>query len=129
MERVSIQWTDAAKNGLAKLPLKVRRGLLAKAGELRTADDPAKAHKPLSGPLQGYYRICYSRYRAIYDVEREELPSGDVLQKVVVRFVAAGIRNEGDKNDIYRLAQKLLEMGLIPDSGSTAFDADNDDSA
>jgi mRNA interferase RelE/StbE len=131
MQRVIIQWTETAKNGLATLPKKVRRGLLDKANELREADDPSSVHKPLTGPLQGYYRICYSRYRAIYSVHREELANGDVLQKVIVRFIAAGIRNEGDKKDIYRLAQKLIQLGVIEPDGEDEdeAEADSDESA
>ncbi len=113
MDRVTIQWTQTAKNCLAKLPLKVRRGLLAKAGELRTASDPTLAHKPLTGPLQGYFQICYSRYRAIYSVEKVTMASGEVVQRVKIVFVAAGIRKEGDKNDIYKFATKLVRLGVI----------------
>jgi mRNA interferase RelE/StbE len=116
MERVIIQWTTVARDGLAKLPKKVRRGILDKANEIRDAKNPSKLHKPLSGPLGRYYRITYSRYRAIYRVDREKLAGGDAIQKVYVLFVAVGIRNAGDKNDIYRLAQKLVEMGLIPET-------------
>lgn len=113
MDRVLIQWTETARNGLAKLPQKVRRGLLDKANELRDVEDPASVHKPLWGPLQGYCRICYSRYRAIYSVDRQELPDGDALVRIIVRFVAVGIRKAGDKKDIYRLAQKLVDLGII----------------
>jgi mRNA interferase RelE/StbE len=113
MNRVLIQWTETAKAGLARLPHKVRRGLLDKADELRKTDDPENAQKPLTGPLQGYYRICYSRFRAIYRVDREQTPRGDVVQRIIVLFVAAGIRKEGDKNDIYRFALKLLNLGVI----------------
>ena len=88
MVRVIIQWTDTAKNGLANLPKKVRRGLLDKVNELRDASDPTKVHKPLKGPLQGYFRICYSRYRAIYTVVEESLPTGDVIQYLKIKFVA-----------------------------------------
>jgi mRNA interferase RelE/StbE len=113
MDRVSIQWTETAMAALAKLPPKVRRGLLDKANELRQIDDPAAVHKPLVGPLQGYHRICYSRYRAIYCVDRERLAGGGVVERITVLFVAAGVRKEGDKNDIYHLAQKLVRLGLI----------------
>ena len=113
MKRVTIQWTDVAKNGLARLPKKVRRGVLDKANELREADDPSTAHKPLTGPLRGYNRICYSRYRAIYKAKEDHLPSGDVLIHVKILFVAVGIRKEGDKEDIYRFAKKLIDMGII----------------
>jgi mRNA interferase RelE/StbE len=113
MDRVHIQWTETAKRAIEKLPKKVRKGLLTKAGELREAENPASVNKPLLGPLQGYHRICYSRYRAIYSVERDELVSGDCLVKITVRFVAAGIRKEGDKEDIYQLAKKLIRIGII----------------
>jgi mRNA interferase RelE/StbE len=119
MERVSIQWTDTAKAGLAKTPLNVRRGILKKANLLREVDDPSKAHKRLTGTLCGYYRLTYARYRAIYTVEKEDLASGDILHKIIVQFVAVGIRKEGDKKDIYRLAQRLIELGIIPPDGET----------
>ena len=119
MGRVTIEWTTTAKEALANLPGKVRRGLLDKANELRNADDPSAVHKPLTGPLQGDYRITYSCYRAIYSVERESLVGGEVIHHIKIHFVAAGIRKEGDKKDVYRLAQKLLELGLIEGEKST----------
>lgn len=115
--RVSIQWTETAKRSLASLPRKVRRGLLEKADELLTCDDPREASKPLVGPLSGYYRITYSRYRAIYSVEEERIANGDVLIHVKILFVAAGTRKEGDKNDVYQFAMKLLRMGVIEGKG------------
>jgi mRNA-degrading endonuclease RelE of RelBE toxin-antitoxin system len=51
MDRVEIRWTETAKQGLAALPPKVRRGLLDKAAELRRAAGPATVYKPLRGPL------------------------------------------------------------------------------
>lgn len=76
------------------------------------------------GPLQGYNRITYSRYRAVYSVEKKTLACGDVLHHIIIRFVACGIRKEGDKKDVYRLAKKLLEMGLLD-----ANDVDDKDDA
>lgn len=111
--RIIIQWTETAKNQLAALPKKVRRGLLDKAGDLRKCSDPTLAHKPLVGPLSGYYRITYARYRAIYTVKEEVLASGDILVYVRVRFVAAGQRKERDKKDIYKIAKKMINSGLI----------------
>ncbi len=108
--RVTIQWTETAKRCLEKLPPKVRRGLLEKADGFLKCDDPKEASKALVGPLSGYYRIVYSRYRAIYSVDEERLADGDVLVHVKVRFVAAGIRKEGDKKDIYQLAMRLIQM-------------------
>ena len=107
--RVTIQWTDTAKESLKRLPLKVRAGLLNKADELAGCGDPRKCCKALTGPLAGYYRIVYSRYRAIFSVEEEQLVSGDVLLHLRVIFIAAGIRKEFDRNDVYRVAVKLVE--------------------
>jgi mRNA interferase RelE/StbE len=123
MANVVIQWTATATAALAKLPRKVRRGLLDKANELKTASDPAAVHKPLTDVLQGYYRISYGRYRAIYRVDREKGQGGMVVLRVRVLFVAAGIRKEGDKGDVYRLAQRLVRLGLV-DSDTRSDQAD-----
>lgn len=113
--RVIIKWTETAKESLKRLPLKVRAGLLKKADELAIQGvDPRKFSKPLTGPLQGYYRIVYSRYRAIFTVQEETLDSGDVRLHLHVIFIAAGIRKEMDKKDIYKLAHKLVEH-VLPD--------------
>ncbi len=44
------------------------------------------------------------RYRVIYKIDK---------QTVIVFVLAAGIRKEGDKKDIYRIAKKLLHAGLL----------------
>ena len=110
--RVNIKWTETAKELLKNLPLKVRKGLFKKADKLANGTDPREYCKPLTGPLQGYYRIVYSRYRAIFTVTEETLASGDKLLHLNVIFIAAGIRKEMDKKDIYRLAHKLVEHVL-----------------
>ena len=68
--------------------------------------DPEKQGKPLGGPLRGFrsVRVYHERYRVLYRVDRTE---------VVVMVVALGIRKEGDRQDIYALAQKLLRSGLL----------------
>lgn len=111
--RVSIYWTNTAKGQLAELPPKVRKGLLDKADRLADCDDPRRAHKALVGPLDGYYRITYARYRAIYTVEEDRLASGDVLLNIKIVFVAAGKRKERDRGDIYKIAEKMVNMGVI----------------
>lgn len=70
------------------------------------AADPEKQGKPLLGPLRGFrsVRVYHERYRILYRVERAA---------VVVMVVALGIRKEGDRQDIYALAQKLLRSGLL----------------
>jgi mRNA interferase RelE/StbE len=68
--------------------------------------DPEKQGKPLLGPLRGFrsVRVYHERYRVLYRVDRTE---------VVVMVVALGIRKEGDRQDIYALAQKLLRSGFL----------------
>jgi len=105
--RVRIKWTLTARDSLATLPKKVRRAIIDKVGALANCD-PRKAHKPLEGPLAGYFAIKVSRYRAIYTVRDEKLPNGDVLIHVHVTVVAVGMRKDGDKQDVYRLAERLI---------------------
>lgn len=111
-QRVILKWTSTAKNHLAKLPRKVRRGILDKANLLREGGDPRAAHKALIGPLQGYYRITYGRHRAIYRVDEETLPDGNKLVSIIVLFVAVGQRKEHDPRDIYKVAKRLIQFGL-----------------
>ena len=91
----------------------MRRGLLDKAEGLRNCSDPRSAYKPLVGPLAGYYRLIYSRYRAVYSIKEDELASGDVLVTIWIQFIAVGKRKERDKNDIYKIAEKMVKFGLI----------------
>lgn len=58
------------------------------------------------GPLQGYrsLRVAGQRYRLIYKVE---------CTIITVYVVAVGIRKEGDRGDIYALAQRLIRLGLL----------------
>ena len=108
---VSIAWTTTAKRGLSNLPKKVQRGLIEKIDEL-SGSDPRAGNKPLIGPLQGCYRIVYSRYRAVYRVEEEKLANGETLIHLKVLFIAVGIRKERDKKDVYKLAEKLIRLTL-----------------
>ena len=72
----------------------------------KLADDPDKQGKPLLGDLAGYrsIRVAGQRYRAVYSIDRGRV-------RVVV--IAAGIRRDGDRRDIYRLAQRLVRLGLV----------------
>ena len=105
---IVIRWTETAKSQLAKLPLKVRRGLLEKADQLAEADDPRRVYRPPVGPLEGYYRIPYSRYRAVFRVDEQRSAKGRIVLVVTITFVAAGVRKADDKHDVYRLAEKLV---------------------
>ena len=67
--------------------------------------DPEKQGKALVKKLAGFRSIhTAGRYRIVYKIEK--------IQSVVW-IVAAGIRKEGDQKDIYKIAKKLLRLGLI----------------
>jgi len=68
--------------------------------------DPELRGKPLDDDLAGYrsVRAVGQRYRIIYRVERA---------MVTVVVVAAGIRKQGSREDIYRVAEKLIRLGLL----------------
>ena len=67
--------------------------------------DPEQQGKPLGGELAGFRRLraAGQRYRIIYRVDRG---------KVLVVILTVGLRKEGDRNDVYRLAQKLIRLKL-----------------
>jgi mRNA interferase RelE/StbE len=118
MLSVTVQWTETAKKRLAGLPKPIRRGLIRKIGALRDSD-PRQAGKPLIGPLKGYRSITHGRYRAIFTVEEERGADGEILLRVRVYVEAVGIRRDREKKDVYKIAQKLVELGLIPDRESS----------
>ena len=124
--KVRVRWTRTAKESLKGLPPRVREGLLKKADELTNGTDPREWCKPLTGPLQGYYRIVYSRYRAIFSVKEERLATGDQLLHLDVIFIAAGIRKELDKKDVYRVARKLVDY-VLPELPEDVDDAESKD--
>src|SRR5207245_10661792 len=70
------------------------------------ASHPELRGKPLGGDLKGYrsVRAVGQRYKIIYCVERST---------VTVAVVAAGIRKEGSREDIYALAQRLVKLRLL----------------
>ena len=76
------------------------------------AREPRKQGKSLMGELSGFYslRAAGQRYRIIYTLQED---------KIVVLVVATGIREAGDKADIYTLTQKLLRLGLLEGEPAT----------
>ena len=68
--------------------------------------EPDQQGKPLTGELTGYrsLRAVGQRYRIIYQVER---------QRVLVLILMVGLRTQGDRADVYRLAQKLIHLKLV----------------
>ena len=107
---VVVQWTNAARESLRKLPKKVAAGLVRKAGEL-TKSDPRKAGKPLTDELGGCYRISHGRHRAIYQVVDVKDEEGGAVALVRVIFIIAGVRKEGDRGDVYREALRPIQAG------------------
>jgi len=83
---------------------RIRDLLVKRIDGLQT--DPEKQGKALVGELSGYrsLRVSGQRYRIIYRVCRLE---------TIVYVVAVGIRKEGSREDIYRLAQKLIRLRLV----------------
>ena len=69
------------------------------------AHEPEQQGKPMRDELFGFrsLRAVGQRYRIIYRVDRG---------RVLVIVIAVGLRKEGDRQDIYRLAQKLVRLGL-----------------
>ncbi len=110
MERVSVIWSATAEAGLAKLPLEARQSLLDGIAALRDADDFGAVCDPLLPPLCEKFNFICGRYKAIYTVQRDQLASGDVLTRVEVVAVTAKDRTEDEKRQIYRLAQKLMNI-------------------
>ena len=70
------------------------------------AKEPEKQGTPLLKELAGYRspRAAGQRYRIIYRVDR---------RTIVVLVVGVGLRKEGERQDIYALAKKLIRLGLL----------------
>lgn len=72
----------------------------------RLQQNPEQVGKPLAGELAGYrsLRAVNQAFRIIYRVNREQIE---------VLIVAIGRRKEGDRDDIYNLAKRWLQQGLL----------------
>jgi len=70
------------------------------------SEEPEKLGKPLRGLLSGFLstRAAGQRYRIVYKVD-------DNKPQVVVYMI--GIRKEGDRHDVYELAEHLIRRGLV----------------
>ena len=68
--------------------------------------EPELQGKALWGELTGYRRVraASGRYRIIYRVVRD--------RRAVV-IVLVGIRREGSRRDVYRVAFRMVQRGLI----------------
>lgn len=72
----------------------------------RLQQNPEQQGKPLTGELSGYrsIRAANQRFRIIYRVDREA---------VEVLVVQVGLRKAGDRDDVYELAKRWLQRGLL----------------
>jgi mRNA-degrading endonuclease RelE of RelBE toxin-antitoxin system len=107
---VTIVWGDEALKGLRAVGSRtVRQKLALKVDELARTDEPEQLGKPLQDELQGLFRITFGRYRIIYSVRR----TTNGIIDVQVQVILVGIRKEGHKTDVYRIAQRLRRGGKI----------------
>ncbi len=100
-----VRITQTAANMLRNITdARIRRKLFDTITELK--DSPDAKGKPLIGELAGFrsVRAVGQRYRILYHLEATQ---------VIVYVVAAGIRKEDDKGDIYKLAQRMMRLGLL----------------
>ena len=96
--------TDTCLRLIEKIPdKKIQRSILDRIQKL--SDEPEKQGKKLVKDLAGFRSVhATGRYRIIYKIEK---------RTVIIYVLAAGIRKEGDKKDIYKIAKKLLDAGLM----------------
>ena len=97
--------TETAQVLLKKITdARIRSKIVEKIDGL--AHEPEKQGKAMVDDLKKYrsLRATGQRYRILYQVKNKE---------VLVIVVAVGIRKEGDKNDLYHLAKKLVKLNLL----------------
>jgi mRNA interferase RelE/StbE len=82
---------------------KIQQTILNRIKKL--SDEPDKQGKKLVKDLSGFRSVhAAGRYRILYKIDKKT---------VIIYVLAAGIRKEGDKKDIYQIAKKLLNAGLL----------------
>jgi mRNA interferase RelE/StbE len=96
--------TDTCITLIGKTPdKKIQRTILNRIEKL--SEEPNNQGKMLVKELSEFRSIhAAGRYRIIYKVDK---------QTVIVYLLAAGIRKQGDKKDIYQITKKLLKAGLL----------------
>lgn len=99
-----VKITETCLSLIAKIPdKKIKRSILAKIEVL--GKSPGKQGKALVKNLTGLRSIhAAGRYRIIYKLDNNSN---------VITILAAGIRKQGDRKDIYEVARKLLKSGLL----------------
>jgi len=99
-----LEITDVCLSLIKKIPdKKIKSVIIDRIEALKT--DPEKQGKILTQKLAGFRSIHVAgRCRVIYKIDEDFS---------TVWVLAAGIRKEGDQKDIYRIAKKLLKLGLL----------------
>ena len=102
--RYRILFTETCISLIKKLSdKKIQRTILDRIDQL--SEEPDKQGKYLVQDLSGFRSVhAAGRYRIIYKIDKKT---------VIVYVLAAGIRKECDKKDIYKIAKKLLNAGLL----------------
>ena len=102
--RYRILFTETCISLIKKLSdKKIQRTILDRIDQL--SEEPDKQGKYLVQDLSGFRSVhAAGRYRIIYKIDKKT---------VIVYVLAAGIRKEGDKKDVYKVAKKLLNAGLL----------------
>ncbi len=96
--------TDVCLSLIEKIPDKrIQSKIIDRIEGLET--EPEKQGKMLVQKLAGFRSVhAAGRYRIVYKVDQDSR---------TIWALAAGIRKEGDQKDIYKVAKKLLNLGLL----------------
>ena len=99
-----VVFTAEALRTLARISDRRVRALIVERAE-GLSQEPEKQGNPLTAELAGYrsIRAVGQRYRIVYSIDQG---------KVRVLIIAVGIRRQGDRHDVYSLAQRLVQLGL-----------------
>lgn len=99
-----VRITEVCLSLIEKIPdRKIQSKIIDRIDALRS--DPEKQGKILVRKLAGLRSVHVAgRYRVLYKVDKDSR---------TVWALAAGIRKEGDQKDIYKIAKKLLKLGLL----------------
>ena len=99
-----VEITDVCLSLIERIPdKKIQSKIIDRIEALRS--DPEKQGKMLVQKLAGFRSMhAAGRYRVVYRIDEDSR---------TVWVLAAGIRKEGDQKDIYKIAKKLLKLGLL----------------
>lgn len=111
-----VRLTEQAKDDLRRIKKKygkktyeVLRDLI-----LDLEFEPEKKGEPLAGQLAGLYSRHYSRFRIIYQIDREQF---------LVIVVGGGWHEADSRNDIYVMLERAIKRGSIVIQSEPSEDA------